>query len=105
MNNETAPELTKLASSLDHNDRSQTFDCERRQHVVSERECMDNFTDAHALRKQTDKCWACRVGAKLRVEYANELDATEERIEACVLLASRVSPPAWAYQVIRIKNK
>ena len=105
MNNETAPELSKLAASLDENDRSARFACVPRDAIVSERDCMNNFTDAHALRREDDPCWACRVGAKLRVEYANELEPTEERIDACVLLASRVSPPAWAYRVLRIINK
>jgi len=105
MNNADETQLSKLQRSLSTVDRSARFACVPRDSILSEADCMDNFTDVHAFRRNDDPCWACRVGARLRVEYGHELEATEERVDAAVLLASRISPPAWAYRILRIINK
>lgn len=87
------PGTVALVDIVD-DDRSAVFYCKPRKQKKTLRECITEFCEAHALRKKSDKCWGCEVGAIHRLRHCYEIDPTEQNISDMVLSVTRENKAA-----------
>lgn len=96
----TAEGLSKMERSLSSDDQSKSFLCQKRRRKLTERFCLETFTDAHAIRKEEDPCYQCRQGAALRVQYAFDIYPSQRAINACLVIAKGRNIQPWCYKVL-----
>ena len=92
--------LNNLEQSLDSEDKSKEILCQSRKKRVTERFCLETFTDVHAMKKLKDPCYQCRQGAALRVEYAFDKYPSNRAINACLVMAKGKNIQPWGYRVL-----
>lgn len=62
------------------------FLCRNRSSVMSESDCAEAFTDAHAFEKSEDACWGCPRGAARRMQAFSGTTGTPDDDEVTNML-------------------
>ena len=88
----------------DLEDKSEKFPCRARHRRITIRRCLEDFTDVHALRDKTNVCFQCRQGAGHRVEFAFNVEATEQRIDAIIAISSTQGIQPWMWRCLKVSN-
>ena len=92
--------LSDIERSLSSEDQSDIFLCQKRKEMLTERFCLETFTEAHAKKQVKDPCYQCRQGAALRIRFAFDVYPSQRAINACLVMAKGKNIQPWVYRVL-----